>query len=151
MFQGEGRCGLIGTPRCLDATWASTLQPGGLALVQERLHALLALAAGPDLGNALHRARNQPGLHPPPPPLPPLLARISAMPCTVAAIRRASIARPATSRSSFLHARAAPGPALVRAWSSASTLASSAWALTTSCTRPMRRASAAPKRSAVRK
>src|SRR3990167_6413820 len=45
-------------------------QPGGFAFVQERLHAFLALVAGTDVGNALHRGGDEARADLPPPHLP---------------------------------------------------------------------------------
>ena len=62
MLNQRGVHGVVGADR--------SAQPGGLALVEERLHAFLAFVAGTDVGNALHGGGDQPGIAARPRPAP---------------------------------------------------------------------------------
>jgi hypothetical protein len=102
--------------------WLSREQPVRLALAQEGLHAFAPFVAGADVGDAFDRAAHQPGV----------------------------ISCPATSCTSFLQAFTASGPG-APAPARSRHLGVELLGFTTSCTKPMRSASAALKRSAVRK
>ena len=85
------------------------------------------------------------------PSLPSSEARTTAMRSAVSAMTLSSIGRLATARISAFAAACACGPATSSAPSISLTLASSSSGGTMSCTSPIRNASAASKRSAVRK